>query len=208
MIDVDYWFNFLLVNYSKGARRAWKVHGAEGQMHRHRDWNIYYPHYKDMYPGGVKEMTALDLELSEEARAVKQDGSRKSLNDFWNCSLTLHPQRLAEFQAMCSLQFHTLNIPPQQRPMLRRKPPIAVVILYRSDSIFTEHQSWRSDRRQISLWISRIASLRQFAVLAHMAGRKKVCWTMVQCIRYSVSNISGFCMWLERLFIMKNGNQH
>ena len=28
-----------------------------------------YPHFKDMYPGGVKEMTALDPELSEEARA-------------------------------------------------------------------------------------------------------------------------------------------
>ena len=30
-----------------------------------------YPHYKDLYPGGVKEMPALDPELSEEARAVK-----------------------------------------------------------------------------------------------------------------------------------------
>ena len=30
-----------------------------------------YPHYKDLYPGGVKEMTALDPELSEEAQAVK-----------------------------------------------------------------------------------------------------------------------------------------
>ena len=30
-----------------------------------------YPHYKDTYPGGVREMTALDLELSEETRAVK-----------------------------------------------------------------------------------------------------------------------------------------
>ena len=30
-----------------------------------------YPHYKDLYPAGVKEMTALNPELSEEARAVK-----------------------------------------------------------------------------------------------------------------------------------------
>ena len=27
-----------------------------------------YPHNKDMYPGGVNEITALDPELSEEAR--------------------------------------------------------------------------------------------------------------------------------------------
>ena len=33
--------------------------------------NEIYPHYKDLYPGGVKEMTALDPELSDEARAVK-----------------------------------------------------------------------------------------------------------------------------------------
>ena len=45
--------------------------------------NEIYPHYKSMYPGGVRKMTALDLELSEEARAVKKyDGSRKSLKDF------------------------------------------------------------------------------------------------------------------------------
>ena len=30
-----------------------------------------YPHYKDMYSCGVKEMTALDPELAEETRAVK-----------------------------------------------------------------------------------------------------------------------------------------
>ena len=30
-----------------------------------------YPHYKDIYPYGVKKMTALDPELSEEAQAVK-----------------------------------------------------------------------------------------------------------------------------------------
>ena len=31
---------------------------------------------------------------------------------------------------------------------------------------------------------------------------------MVQCIGYSVSNISGFFIWLKRVFIVKNGNQH
>ena len=30
-----------------------------------------YPHYKEMYPCGVKEMTVLYPELSEEALAVK-----------------------------------------------------------------------------------------------------------------------------------------
>ena len=29
-----------------------------------------YPHYKDMYPGGVKDMTALNPELSEEAQQL------------------------------------------------------------------------------------------------------------------------------------------
>ena len=30
-----------------------------------------YAHYKEMYFGGVKDTTALDLELSKQARAVK-----------------------------------------------------------------------------------------------------------------------------------------
>ena len=68
-----------------------------------------YPHYKDMYPCAVKNITALDRELSKEAWEYKKNGSRKSLKDFWKCSLSLHPQ-----QAIYSLQFHTLNIPPQE----------------------------------------------------------------------------------------------
>ena len=46
------------------------MHGYEGHMYRHHDSESrseIYPHYKDMYPGGVKKMTAIDLELSEEA---------------------------------------------------------------------------------------------------------------------------------------------
>ena len=30
-----------------------------------------HPHYKDLYPGGVMEIFALDPELSEEAQAIK-----------------------------------------------------------------------------------------------------------------------------------------
>ena len=33
--------------------------------------NEIYPHYKDLYPGGVKEMTALDPELSAAPLTVK-----------------------------------------------------------------------------------------------------------------------------------------
>ena len=41
-----------------------------------------YPHFKDMYPGGVKETTALDAELSEEAQAVKLRWFEKILERF------------------------------------------------------------------------------------------------------------------------------
>ena len=38
----------------------------------YRQASEIYPHYEDMYPGGVRKMTALYLELSEEAQAVKK----------------------------------------------------------------------------------------------------------------------------------------
>ena len=47
-----------------------------------------YAHYKEMYLGGVKEMTAIDPSFLKKHEPLKQDGSRNFLNDFWNCSLT------------------------------------------------------------------------------------------------------------------------
>ena len=43
-----------------------------------------YPHYKGLYPAGVKEMTALDPELSESARAPGQQAIIRSLETYWN----------------------------------------------------------------------------------------------------------------------------
>ena len=37
-----------------------------------------------MYPGGVQEMTALDPELSESARAPGQQAIIRSLETYWN----------------------------------------------------------------------------------------------------------------------------
>ena len=86
-----------------------------------------FPRYKDMYPGGVKEMAALDQELSEEAQPAKIRWFEKKLErllKLQSCiaSSASSSQRQAiyslQFQAVHSLQFHALNITPQRMPMM------------------------------------------------------------------------------------------
>ena len=84
MLDVDDWFKFLLVNYSNGARRAQTVRSAEGPDIVTAIMCEIYPHYKDLYPCGVKGMTALYLTIRSCLKAHEQfkyDGLRDSLKD-------------------------------------------------------------------------------------------------------------------------------
>ena len=71
------------------------------------------PHYKDMNPGGVKEMTALDPELSAAPLAAKRKWCKKHRERLLKLQSRLQAMYSAQFQAMYLLQFYTLNIPLQ-----------------------------------------------------------------------------------------------
>ena len=113
MIDVDDWFKFSLMNTSNRARRARTVHGAEGPMHRHSNRNL----------SSLQEHVSLwckgnDWSLSWAFWRSTSSKNQMIRENLWATYEIAVLQRLAQFQALCSLQFHTLNIHHQQRPML------------------------------------------------------------------------------------------
>ena len=76
------------------------------------------PHYKDMYDVSLW-CKGNDCSWSWAFwRSMSNKNKMVWENPWKTYEIAASSQRLAQFQAVCSLQFHSLSIPPQQRTML------------------------------------------------------------------------------------------
>ena len=80
-----------------------------------------HPHYREMFPGGVNEMTALDPELSATPLIEKWTFASETLKPFENYSRRFHPQQQPGwFRGHFIRPVSSLQNPPQRQPILHR----------------------------------------------------------------------------------------